>query len=35
MGFDGVVRLTDDVTNTIAQKDESCASCTFGIAAYV
>ena len=35
MGFDGVVRLTDDVTNTITQKDESCASSTLGVAAYV
>ena len=35
MGFDDVVRLTYDVTNTITQKDKSCASSTFGVATYV
>lgn len=35
MGFDSVVKLTDDVANTITQEDKSCASSALGVAAYV
>jgi hypothetical protein len=34
-GFNSVVELTDNVTNTVSQKDERCTRGPFGVTSYV